>query len=64
MGATSTEDAIQLCCCSDELSDPVTFWHVKPDVLQRLTSWWQRRMTCTAADPMLDDELYLEIVGR
>ena len=63
MDASSEEDVTGLCCCSDELSDPVTFWDLQPAVLSRLSDWWRRRMTCTE-DPQLSDLLYLEIVGR
>ena len=61
--AASPEDAVQLCCCSDQLSDPDTYWDVTPAVLSLLTSWWQHRVTCTT-DASLTDDLYLDIVAR
>ena len=63
LGAGNTADAVQMCCCSDLLSDPATYWDVTPAVLSRLTSWWQHRMTCTV-DTVLTDQVYLDIVDR
>ncbi len=63
LGAGSAADAVQLCCCSDQLSDPATYWDVTPAVLSQLTSWWQHRVTCTT-DASLTDDLYLDILAR
>ena len=63
LGAGSTAAAVQLCCCSDQLSDPATYWDVTPAVLLQLTSWWQHRVTCTT-DASLTDDLYLDILAR
>ncbi|KAK7106665.1 hypothetical protein V1264_017893 [Littorina saxatilis] len=63
LGAANTAEAIQLCCCSDQLSQPVSYWHVTPAVLSQLSTWWQHRMTC-AVDTRLTDQLYLDIVAR
>ena len=63
LGAGSTTDAVQLCCCSDQLSDPAKHWDVTPDALSRLTTWWQHRMACTM-DTVLTDDLYLDIMAR
>ena len=61
--AASAEGAVQLCCCSDELSDPATYRDGTPAVRSQLTSWWQHRFTCTT-DASLTDDLYLDIVAR
>ncbi|XP_070203208.1 uncharacterized protein [Littorina saxatilis] len=63
LGAANTAEAIQLCCCSDQLSQPASYWHVTPAVLSQLSTWWQHRMTC-AVDTRLTDQLYLDIVAR
>ncbi|KAK7092698.1 uncharacterized protein [Littorina saxatilis] len=63
LGAANTTEAIQLCCCSDQLSDPASYWHVTPAVLSQLSTWWQHRMACTV-DARLTDQLYLDIVAR
>ncbi|KAK7093785.1 uncharacterized protein [Littorina saxatilis] len=63
LGAANVGEAVQLCCCADQLSDPMTYWHVTPTVMTQLTAWWQRRVTCTV-DPQLTDQLYLDIVSR
>ncbi|XP_070203152.1 uncharacterized protein [Littorina saxatilis] len=63
LGAANAADAIQLCCCSDQLSQPASYWHVTPAVLSQLSTWWQHRMACTV-DTRLTDQLYLDIVAR
>ncbi|XP_070202899.1 uncharacterized protein [Littorina saxatilis] len=63
LGAANTAEAIQLCCCSDKLSQPASYWHVTPAVLSQLSTWWQHRMACTV-DTRLTDQLYLDIVAR
>ncbi|XP_070202895.1 uncharacterized protein [Littorina saxatilis] len=63
LGAANTAEAIQLCCCSDQLSQPASYWHVTPAVLSQLSTWWQHRMACTV-DTRLTDQLYLDIVAR
>ncbi|XP_070203156.1 uncharacterized protein [Littorina saxatilis] len=63
LGAVNAADAIQLCCCSEQLSQPASYWHVTPAVLSQLSTWWQHRMACTV-DTRLTDQLYLDIVAR
>ncbi|XP_070196571.1 uncharacterized protein [Littorina saxatilis] len=63
LGAVNAADATQLCLCSEQLSDPDSYWRVTPEVLLRLDTWWQNRVACTV-DPLLHDQLYLEIVTR
>ncbi|KAK7088785.1 uncharacterized protein [Littorina saxatilis] len=63
LDAPSVTEAVQLCCCSDHLSDPAAFWEVTGHVMSRLTSWWRHRMACVV-DPQLTDQLYLVIVAR
>ncbi|XP_070202814.1 uncharacterized protein [Littorina saxatilis] len=63
LGAANTAEAVQLCCCSDQLSQPASYWHVTPAVLSQLSTWWQHRMACTE-DTRLTDQLYLDIVAR
>ncbi|XP_070202837.1 uncharacterized protein [Littorina saxatilis] len=63
LGAANTGEALQLCCCSDQLSQPASYWHVTPAVLSQLSTWWQHRMACTV-DTRLTDQLYLDIVAR
>ena len=65
LGAGSRAEAAQLCVCSDDLSDPETYWNVTPDLLSRLDKWWQRRVACVV-DKSLDNdtELYMHIVAR
>ncbi|XP_070210200.1 uncharacterized protein [Littorina saxatilis] len=61
--ADTTAKAVQLCCCSDQLSQPASYWDVTDDVLSQLSTWWQHRMPCTP-DTQLTDEQYLDIVAR
>ena len=63
LGAVNAADAVQLCCCSDQLSDAATYWDMMTADLSQLTSWWQRRVTCTV-DMQLTDDLYLDILAR
>ncbi|XP_070201236.1 uncharacterized protein [Littorina saxatilis] len=63
LGAANTAEALKLCCCSDQLSQPASYWHVTPAVLSQLSTWWQHRMACTV-DTQLTDQLYLDIVAR
>ncbi|XP_070199033.1 uncharacterized protein [Littorina saxatilis] len=63
LGAANAAEAVQLCCCSDQLSQPASYWHVTPAVLSQLSTWWQHRMACTV-DARLTDQLYLDIVAR
>ncbi|XP_070202906.1 uncharacterized protein [Littorina saxatilis] len=63
LGAANTAEAVQLCCCSDQLSQPASYWHVTPAVLSQLSTWWQHRMARTV-DTQLTDQLYLDIVAR
>ncbi|XP_070203098.1 uncharacterized protein [Littorina saxatilis] len=63
LGAANTTQAVQLCCCSDQLSQPASYWHVTPAVLSQLSTWWQHRMGSTV-DTRLTDQLYLDIVAR
>ncbi|XP_070203697.1 uncharacterized protein [Littorina saxatilis] len=63
LGAANTAQAVQLCCCSDQLSQPASYWHVTPAVLSQLSTWWQHSMACTV-DTRLTDQLYLDIVAR
>ncbi|XP_070206589.1 uncharacterized protein [Littorina saxatilis] len=63
LGAPNTAKAVQLCCCSDQLSQPASYWHVTPAVLSQLSTWWQHRMACTV-DTLLSDDKYLDIVAR
>ncbi|XP_070202845.1 uncharacterized protein [Littorina saxatilis] len=65
LGAANTAEAVQLCCCSDQLSQPASYWHVTPAVLSQLSTWWQHRMACRpTVDTRLTDQLYLDIVAR
>ncbi|XP_070200866.1 uncharacterized protein [Littorina saxatilis] len=63
LGAANAAEAVQLCCCSDQLSQPALYWHVTPAVLSQLSTWWQHRMACTV-DARLTDQLYLDMVAR
>ncbi|KAK7094259.1 hypothetical protein V1264_007903 [Littorina saxatilis] len=63
LGAPNTAKAVQLCCCSDQLSQTASYWHVTPAVLSQLSTWWQHRMACTL-DTLLTDDKYLDIVAR
>ncbi|XP_070183023.1 uncharacterized protein [Littorina saxatilis] len=63
LGAGSAADAVLVCCCSDQLSQPASYWHVTPAVLSQLSTWWQHRMACTV-DTLLSDDSYLDIVAR
>ena len=63
LGAGNTADAVLLCCCADQLSDPANYWDVTPAALSKLTTWWQHRMACTV-DKVMTDDLYLDIVAR
>ncbi|KAK7098194.1 uncharacterized protein [Littorina saxatilis] len=63
LGAANATEAVQLCCCSDQLSQPASYWHVTPAVLSQLSTWWQHRMACTV-DARLTDQHYLDIVAR
>ena len=62
LAVSSASEAVELCVCCHQLSDPAT-WHVTPADLTRLTSWWRQRMAGTV-DTCLDDRLYLDIVAR
>ena len=66
LGAADASEAVQLCVCADQLSDPDTYWDVTPAVLSKLTTWWRHRMA--ADDPQLSgpggEKLYLDIVAR
>ncbi|KAK7094229.1 hypothetical protein V1264_007878 [Littorina saxatilis] len=61
--ASDASEAVQLCCCSDQLSRPASYWLVTPAVLSQLSTWWQHRMACSV-DTLLSDDLYLDIVAR
>ncbi|KAK7089592.1 hypothetical protein V1264_024407 [Littorina saxatilis] len=63
LGAGSAAEAVQLCCCSNQLSQPASHWHVTPAVLSQLSTWWQHRMAFTV-DTLLSDDKYLDIVAR
>ncbi|XP_070208117.1 uncharacterized protein [Littorina saxatilis] len=63
LAAANTVEAVQLCCCSDQLSKPASYWDVTPAVLSQLSTWWQHRMACTV-DTLLTDDLYLDIAAR
>ena len=63
LGAGNTADAVLLCCCADQLSDPATYWDVTPAALSKLTTWWQHRMA-SKVDEVMTDDLYLDIVAR
>ncbi|XP_070208129.1 uncharacterized protein [Littorina saxatilis] len=63
LGAANAAEAVQLCCCSDQLSQPASYWHVTPAVLSQLSTWWQHRMACHV-DTLLTDDKYLDIVAR
>ncbi|KAK7094327.1 hypothetical protein V1264_007967 [Littorina saxatilis] len=63
LGAGYAAEASQLCCCSNQLSQPASYWHVTPAVLSQLSTWWQHRMACTV-DTLLTDDMYLDIVAR
>ncbi|KAK7094336.1 hypothetical protein V1264_007976 [Littorina saxatilis] len=63
LGAANVEEAVQLCCCSDQLFQPASYWEVTPAVLSQLSTWWQHRMACTV-DTLLTDDKYLDIVAR
>ncbi|XP_070184409.1 uncharacterized protein [Littorina saxatilis] len=63
LGAGNASEAVHLCCCSDQLSQPASYWHVTPGVLSQLSTWWQHRMACTV-DTLLTDDKYLDIVAR
>ena len=60
----SPEDAIQMCVCSEQVSDPETYWDVTPETLAELTIWWEHRMACPEDDFQMTDDLYLDIVAR
>ena len=65
LGAGSGAEAAQLCVCSDDLSDPETYWNVTSALLSSLDNWWQRRVACVI-DTSLDNdtELYMHIAAR
>ncbi|XP_070207914.1 uncharacterized protein [Littorina saxatilis] len=63
LGAGSAAEASQLCCCSDQLSQPASYWHGTPAVLSQLSTWWQHRMACSVYTLLTDDK-YLDIVAR
>ncbi|KAK7089593.1 hypothetical protein V1264_024408 [Littorina saxatilis] len=63
LGAGSAAEAVLLCCCSHQLSQSASYWHVTPAVLSQLSTWWQHRMACTV-DTLLSDDSYLDIVAR
>ncbi|KAK7089591.1 uncharacterized protein [Littorina saxatilis] len=63
LGTANAVEAVLLCCCSDQLSEPASYWHVTPAVLSQLGTWWQHRMACTV-DTLLTDDKYLDIVAR
>ncbi|XP_070206773.1 uncharacterized protein [Littorina saxatilis] len=60
---TTAVEAAKMCMTADLVSDPETYWSVTPDVLSRLSAWWQKRVTDTV-DKQLNDQLYLDIVAR
>ncbi|XP_076443881.1 uncharacterized protein LOC143282190 [Babylonia areolata] len=60
--AGTSEEAVELCFCSDLVSEPEQYWNVTPAVLERLGDWWQARMSAT--NTQLNDCLYLELVSR
>ena len=64
LGTASPEDAIQLCVCSEQLSDPVVYWEVTSESMTELNTWWRHRMACPDNDYQLTDDLYLDIVSR
>ena len=63
LSVVNAADAVQLCCCSDQLSDAAAYWDVTPADLSQLTSWWQRRVACPVGTQLTDD-LYLDILAR
>ncbi|XP_070207998.1 uncharacterized protein [Littorina saxatilis] len=63
LGAGNATEAVQLCCCSGQLSQPASYWDVTPAVLSQLSTWWQHRMACTVYTLLTDDK-YLDIVAR
>ncbi|KAK7094307.1 uncharacterized protein [Littorina saxatilis] len=63
LGAGSAAEAVLLCCCSDQLSQPASYWDVTPAVLSQLSTWWQLRVARTV-DTLLTDDKYLDIVAR
>ena len=65
--AGDVSEAVQLCVCADQLSDPDTFWDVTQHRQQQLNDWWQRRMAARdlqLCGPLFTDTLYLDAVAR
>lgn len=65
LGAEKGAAATQLCVCSDDVSDPATFWDITPATLSQLSCWWERRMVSGSAEKTpLNNDLYVDIVAR
>jgi hypothetical protein len=50
----------QLCVCKEQLSSIEMYWHITPDVLEKLAIWWSYRMPRFD----IDDNTYLDILAR
>ena len=64
LGVASPDDPIQMCVCSEQLSNPATYWDVTSESMTQLINWWQLRMACPDDNFPLTDDLYLDIVAR
>ena len=62
LGAATAADAAALACCRDDLVLPRAEADVTPAVMQPLVAWWARLMG--APDPLMTDQLYLEMLVR
>lgn len=65
LGTENGAAATQLCVCSDDVSDPETYWDITPDTPSQLSTWWECRMASgSAGETLLNDDLYADIVAR
>lgn len=64
LAADPGADPVDLCLCSDHLSDPEIPWHVTDSVLSRFQQWWNARIVSSHEDPNMTDDLYLKILAR
>lgn len=65
LGTENGAAATQLCVCSDDVSDPATFWDITPATLSQLSTWWEHRMARESdGETPFNDNLYVDIVAR
>ncbi|XP_025115937.1 uncharacterized protein LOC112577155 isoform X2 [Pomacea canaliculata] len=59
----TTDDAVQLCLCSNQMSDRTRPWEFTDDVMSGLSHWWLR-LTTHEDDYSMTGDIYEDIVAR